>query len=173
MAYSREKGWTLTEVAIASTVVGVMSIVGFSHYNNGIAKAQTEDGYELAQVLKKAVDDHYAANVQALPLAHFDDFGPDPTDYVTKATVQACDDPSDCDIYVRVEFSATNVQAAVAGKVIALVPTEPGGSYLSWSCKTNITGGLFNGQPVSNTEASALINHYCEVDTAFDYDEVV
>lgn len=153
-----QQGFTLTDCMVAIGVVAALAISGMSFYDTSKAKAQVQEGLDLAMTLKDSINTYYESHDPAeLPEAGFNDYGADPTPYVSSAV-------SDASGKITVTFSS-RTQGAVSGRIIELIPTQDGGHHLSWSCQTNINGGRLDGNTQHDGEVSILVPYHCIINT--------
>lgn len=127
-----KKGFTLIELMIVVTVVGVLSVLAIPAYQDYVTKAQVVEGLNLIVAYKSAIADYYSNN---------GDFPRDPSEiglmnntkgkYVESLEMSA----DSIDIVVSANFGGAEVNKKINGESIYIFGEEDRQTgVILWSC---------------------------------------
>jgi prepilin-type N-terminal cleavage/methylation domain-containing protein len=153
------KGFSLTEVMIAISVMVAISIASMQYYSYEHAKKQAVQAYHLGTVVRDNINEYFESN-QAMPATGFNDFGANPSHTIASIHYTLVDAPTHQST-ITVTFS-NNAHKSLASKTITLL-SSLSGAHLSWACSTQLSGGRFDGQPIPANGQALLLNEYCLV----------
>lgn len=125
------KGFTLIELMVTVTIVGILTALAVPAYQDYAIRAQVAEGISLTSGLKVSMNEYYD-NYGVFP-SSANDLG------ISSSTGSFIESTS---ITPNTgEISATfssGANKAIVGKVISLVPKETIKENLEWSCESNI-----------------------------------
>ena len=192
---NKQKGFTLTEIMVAIGVVSALMINGYNFYSNAIAKAQANEAMTASKLISDNLHEYYA-RFHSLPDSHIlvgpagadadtytegggQNDGPfagpyipehGVTDGYVNTTRWVLGTPLTNEGFVEVKFQLSDVQKQISGKTVQfwfqVTPNESHIDYLG--CRTNITGGNYDGVAVSAgiTDIRSPILQECRVGLA-------
>jgi len=131
-----QKGFTLIELMVTVTIVGVLAAIAIPTYNGYVVRAQIVEGIEVADAVKISVVDYYQSNGGKMPGSNDAAGISNPpsnyeTDIVKSVTVTAGG-------VIVVAFKSLG-SGIPDGATIAFVPSVNKAETIKWSCKTSRT----------------------------------
>ena len=150
-----QKGFTLIELMIVVAIIGILAAIAIPQYQNYIARAQVTESVSLLGAAKTPITEFVASNGAFPTAAQLADLGitDDALGAVAKADTIATITPVNPGLdattgVVTGELTATlettGLNAALAGKVVALAYNSDTGS---WVCGTNVAAGDYQLLP--------------------------
>jgi len=125
-----QKGFTLIELMIVVAIIGILAAIAIPAYQDYTIRAQVSEGMNLAAAAKAAVAETYL-NKGAAPLARTNaGMSANATDtngkYVTQVDVVKGT--------IQVTYGGGEVNAQIAGKVLAIQPYVTLDKSVAWQC---------------------------------------
>jgi type IV pilus assembly protein PilA len=129
----RQRGFTLIELMIVVTIIGILSAITIPAYVSYVTRAKVAEGLSMSQPVKDRIAEYFALNNAFPPDNAALSLDP-PAQlhgrYVQSVEVQA-------EGVIRVVFG----DPALAGQTITLTPTAPDRAVL-WDCTTSLPPNL-------------------------------
>ena len=140
-----QTGFTLIELMIVVTIIGIMATMALPTYHDRIIRSQVEEALKLSDIARTAITDYYQQQ-RTFPASNEVARIPEPDkligNYVTEIRI------TDGAIHIRL---GNKINAHVAGRMVTLRPAVVSGSPqspISWLCG--------NDQPVSGMEGVSV-----------------
>jgi type IV pilus assembly protein PilA len=125
----QNRGFTLLELMIVVTIVGVLSAIAIYGYQSYATRAKVAEGFQIAGGAKTAVAE-YHANHDSFP-ADNASAGLAPADKITTRYVRSLEILEDGEI--RVTYSEPTIE----GHTLSLVPSAGAGA-IRWECRSSL-----------------------------------
>lgn len=130
---SKSSGFTLIELMIVITIIGILASLAVSAYQTYTVRAQVAEGLNMAAGAKVPIVDAYIQEGVAPANRVAAGMSPNPTDtagdYVSAVTV--------VDGRIDLTFNGPRVHQAIAGTTLSVTPFQSGtNSSVAWQCGT-------------------------------------
>jgi type IV pilus assembly protein PilA len=129
----RERGFTIIELMIVVTIVGIMSAIAIPSYQGYVTRAKISEGLTMSQPVKTAIADYFSLNGSFPP--DNATLGLDAPALIRGQYVQSVEVRADGVILV------TFGDVALAGQTIRLTPTATD-KAVQWTCATTLPSYL-------------------------------
>jgi len=124
------KGFTLIELMIVVTIIGILASLAVSAYQTYTVRAQISEGLEMASGAKVPIVDVYTQTGNAPIDRAAAGMTPDPTDtrgsYVSQVEITGG--------RVDVTFSGPRAHQAIINQTLSLTPYVTAGNTIVWRC---------------------------------------
>lgn len=122
------KGFSIIELMIVITIIGILSAIAIPNYQSFIAKAQVEEAFNLASGFKTIVSESYTYDGDCPTTNNPNSSG----NYVQQVTIE--DNTTSCNIVVK--FKSTGVASQLQGKKLVLSIDKVNKNYLQFNCSS-------------------------------------
>ncbi len=128
----KQDGFTLIELMIVVAIIGVLSSIAISSYQNYVVRSQISEGIIMAGSARIAVEEtYYTSGVlpdNNAPAGLPDSFSMNST-YVSRVDVED-------DGVIEINFG-NNVSAQIHGDILVFTPVINASGNLTWSCTSS------------------------------------
>ena len=133
-----QKGFTLIELMIVIAIIGILAAIAIPAYQNYTIRSQVTEGLSLADGWKTSISEFYAQH-GTFPVGS-DTAGSATTIAVAGASVgkyvSAIAVTTGGEIVIT--YSSSQVNKALSGGILGLMPATDGNNDVIWVCGTNV-----------------------------------